>query len=139
MKFYLDSSAAIRLMAGRPGRVELPDASDLVASELAVVECLRVMDRFRHSAITPWTDAQYATGLEAVGLLFRKVRLVEVTTAILWRAADPVPVALGTLDSIHLSTALWIREHEGEAPVIATHDLQLAEAARQLRFEVAGA
>ena len=46
------------------------------------------------------------------------------------RASQPMPTTLGTLDAIHLATALMWSEHSGSPLVMATHDQLLATAAR---------
>jgi predicted nucleic acid-binding protein len=53
----------------------------------------------------------------------------------------PMATALGTLDAIHLATALLYREQQSpdERPIaFATHDAQLARAAKSLQFDVIG-
>lgn len=64
---------------------------------------------------------------------------VDVSPAVLRRAADPFPTPLGTLDAIHLATAILWREGRPEAPVLVTHDGQLAMAGRATGFVTAGA
>lgn len=54
------------------------------------------------------------------------------------RAAQPFPTTLGTLDAIHLSTALLWRERTGEALTLATHDGALALGARAFGLPVVG-
>lgn len=76
-----------------------------------------------------------ALALRIIGAMGR----VAITPAVLRRAADPFPTALGTLDAIHLSTALlWTAARELPL-VLATHDAELARAARSMGLEVAGA
>jgi hypothetical protein len=60
-----------------------------------------------------------------------------VTNQILQRASEAFPTVVGTLDGIHLATALSIREIES-IEFLLTHDFQLATAARSLGFEVTG-
>lgn len=55
---------------------------------------------------------------------------VEPTTPVLRRASQPMAVPLGTLDAIHLATALLWRETRGLDLVVTTHDRALATAAR---------
>ncbi len=67
------------------------------------------------------------------------LRTLDRMRAVLQRAAQPLPTPLGTLDAIHLSTAMsW---HETRAPdlVMATHDRALAIAARAVGIPVIGA
>jgi hypothetical protein len=60
-----------------------------------------------------------------------------MTDSVLARAADPFPTDLGSLDAIHLATALELR-HEFPTLTFATHDRQLAIAALAMGFEVLG-
>jgi len=52
--------------------------------------------------------------------------------------SQPLPVALGTLDAIHLATALLWREQSAARLVMATHDAALGLAARSVGFRVVG-
>ncbi len=61
-----------------------------------------------------------------------------VTPEILRRASESFPAPLGTLDAIHLATALTFRDVTGEELVLATHDQGLAEAARSMNLDVVG-
>jgi len=56
----------------------------------------------------------------------------------LTRAAQPLPVSRGTLDAIHLATALAWREMNATDLVLATHDARLSVAARALGLEIVG-
>jgi len=61
---------------------------------------------------------------------------VPLSRAVLNRAADPFPTVLGTLDAIHLASALLWIEEKGEALTLVTHDQQLAIAARACGLDV---
>lgn len=69
-------------------------------------------------------------GDRARGLLAR-VNLTEMTQAVLAKAIDPFPVAVRTLDALHLATMAYQRERS-EAIELATYDNRLAAAARAL-------
>ena len=79
-----------------------------------------------------------ATQRAAVQDILATFLLVPMTPSVLERAADPFPTALGTLDAIHSATALALR---ADFPTLrfATHDLELATAARSMGFMVSGA
>jgi uncharacterized protein len=70
--------------------------------------------------------------------LLDRLEVIDVTAAVLARAAQPPPTELGTLDAIHLATALLWREQSGRGLVMATHDTALAIAARASGLEVVG-
>jgi predicted nucleic acid-binding protein len=54
---------------------------------------------------------------------------------VLSRAVKPFPVALRTLDALHLATMDHLRK-AGFPIQLATYDLRLAKAAKALRFDV---
>lgn len=63
---------------------------------------------------------------------------MELTRPVLARAAQPLPTALGTLDAIHLATALLWKERTDADLVMATHDGTLATAAKASGLRVVG-
>lgn len=134
---YLDSSVLLRVILGQPGRLREWDTIDTgVASALAEVECLRTLDRLRLRANLP--DPELATRREAVYRLTEEMEIVEPSMAVLRRAAQPFATPLGTLDAVHLATALLWQEARGRALVMATHDQALALAARASGLRVIG-
>jgi hypothetical protein len=103
---------------------------------LAEVECLRTLDRLRIAeGIRP---EEIAARREAVYRILESLEVVEPSSIVLNRAAQPMPTPLGTLGAIHLATALVWREHSGEDLVMATHDVSLATASRSLGLQVIG-
>ena len=134
---YLDSSVLLRKVLRQPGALrEWAAIRTGVASALAETECLRSLDRLRLRTGLP--DRDLARRREAVFRLLESLDVVEVTAPVLARAAQPLPTELGTLDAIHLATALLWREHNGGDIVIATHDVALATAARACGLAVVG-
>ena len=67
------------------------------------------------------------------------VTQVPVTDAILRRAAETFPVAVGTLQGIHLAPLLELQSAHGITCSIATDDPQLLQAATALGFAEATA
>lgn len=134
---YVDSSVVLRMVLGQPGRlVEWKSIVTGVASGLVEVECLRTLDRLRVAGNLSADDV--AVRREAVFRILEGLELVELTRAVLHRAAQPMPAPLGTLDAIHLATAEMWREAKGKELLVATHDQALALAARASGFRVAG-
>lgn len=135
---YLDSSVLLRVILRQPGALKEWKTIDAgVASALAEVECLRTLDRFR--LLARIGDSEIASRRETVYRLLDGMEVVEVNQTVLSRAAQPFPTSLGTLDAIHLATALLWQERTGKSLVMATHDATLATAARAFGFQVLGA
>jgi predicted nucleic acid-binding protein len=134
---YLDSSVLLRVILGQAGSLrEWRSINRAVASELVEVESLRTLDRLRLAERLP--DEQIASRREAVYRLLESVEIVEPNRSVLQRASQPLPTSLGTLDAIHLATALLWREKTGRDLAMATHDEALATAARASGLRVLG-
>ena len=134
---YLDSSVVLRIVLGQRDRLrEWPELDAGVASGLVEVECLRTLDRTRLAE--GLGEGAVTARREAVYRLLAEVNVVDPDRAVLARASLPLPVPLGTLDAIHLATALVWREREATGLVMATHDAALALAARACGFPVLG-
>jgi predicted nucleic acid-binding protein len=134
---YVDSSVLLRVILRQPNALpEWGRISRGVVSALAEVECLRTLDRLRITASFP--DATLAERREAVFRLLEAMEVVEIGPAVLARASQPLSTALGTLDAIHLASALLWRERTGHALAMATHDAALSIAARATGLAVMG-
>lgn len=134
---YVDSSVALRALLRQPNA--LADWRSIrtgVASALVEVECLRTLDRLRLRFGVP--DPEIAVRRAAVYRLMETLEVVAVDRAVLERAAPPAPTLIGALDAIHLATALLWRERTGRDLVMATHDAELARAARASGLHVIG-
>ncbi|MFT3913878.1 MAG: PIN domain-containing protein [Anaeromyxobacteraceae bacterium] len=138
MRAYLDTSVLVRRLLGERDPLQEWDEIELaVTSALTETELLRTLDRLRFAA--PSLDFRaIARRREEAYRLFEELEVVELTRSVLMRASQPLPVALGTLDAIHLVSAqAWWEVNE---PLhFATHDHALAAAARASGFHVIGA
>jgi predicted nucleic acid-binding protein len=134
---YLDTSALLRLVLGEPGALEdLRRVDVLVSSELLAVESRRTIDRLRVQGNLSHEDA--VERLQLVAEWLDAVDLVLLRAPILSRASEPLPLPLGTLDALHLATALVWRDRMHQALTLATHDGALGLAARTFGFDVLG-
>ncbi len=134
---YVDSSVVLRAVLGQRGALsgsDMPGQS--ITSALTRVECLRTLDRLRLEE--GLSDDEIVRRREACFRLLASFVLVEVTPPVLERAAQPLPTILGTLDAIHLTTALLWQEVEAGPVSFVTHDLAQARAARACGLTVFG-
>jgi predicted nucleic acid-binding protein len=137
MNAYIDSSVLLRLLLGEPKPLrQWRDIELGVASALAEVECLRTLDRLRVRGTLP--ETALAEHRAAVYDLMEALEMVDIGRTVLSRAASPFPTSLGTLDAIHLATAMAYRDMRGVELGFATHDAELAVAARSVGFAVIG-
>jgi predicted nucleic acid-binding protein len=134
---YLDSSVLLRVILLQPDRLkEWESIRQGVASHLVEVECLRTLDRLRHTV--GMSDQDLALRRETVFQVVAELNLVDLTKLVLNRASQPFPTPLGTLDAIQLVKALLWREQKSRALVMATHDAALSPAARACGLPVVG-
>jgi predicted nucleic acid-binding protein len=134
---YIDTSALLRVVLREPGALdELRSSDALVSSELIAVESARTIDRLRLQGALTLEEA--SARLRAIADWLEAIDLVLLRPTVLSRAGEPLPTHLGTLDAIHLATALIWRERMGALPTMATHDGALGVAARTFGFDVRG-
>ncbi len=136
MNVYVDSSVLLRVILGEPEQLGSWRQIDVaVSSELIRLECLRTIDRARiQFQLSDKAVAQHrADVLEAIG----GMDLVPLAPQVLERAAEPFPTLIGSLDALHLATALLARD-QYQGLMFATHDEALGIAARAMGFAVEG-
>jgi predicted nucleic acid-binding protein len=134
---YVDSSVLLRILFRQKDALrEWELAQRVIGSLLVEVECLRSLDRLRLRGGLP--DEALAARRGALLDLTRRMELADFGRSVLARAAEPFPTSLGTLDAIHLATAVLWREERGGDVVMATHDVELGTASRALGFRVVG-
>ena len=136
MILYVDSSVLLRVVLGEKGalrdwsRIERP-----VSSEILRVECLRTIDRARIRF--GLDEREVAERRAAVHEQLSGFELLPLASSVIERAADPFPTLIGTLDALHLASALAVRA-SNRSLRFATHDAELGTAARSAGFDVIG-
>lgn len=134
---YVDTSALLRVVLREADALDdLRSYDGLVSSELIAIESARTIDRLRLQGAL--TAEEAADRSRVVSEWLEALDLVLLRPSVLSRASEPLPTALGTLDAIHLATALIWRDRMGSQPIVATHDTALGHAARAFGFEVRG-
>lgn len=134
----VDTSVLLRKLFGEPGSLEeWPRLREAYVSRVLPVEIGRVIDRCRLAGEIDDADVEQLH--RESRRLMRSVAVVGLSERVLDRAAGPMPTVLGSLDAIHLATALELARDRAPGLVLATHDRQLARAARASGLEVTGA
>jgi predicted nucleic acid-binding protein len=134
---YVDASVVLRVVLRQPNALrEWTQIDRGVSSALVTTESLRTLDRLRLRA--QLSDSKLAPRRQAVLALIASLELVEIDGTVLDRAAQPMPTELGTLEAIHLASALLFRESTGEELMMATHDRALALGAQAHGIRVIG-
>jgi predicted nucleic acid-binding protein len=134
---YVDSSVLLRVALGQPNA--LPEWRDIergVSSALVTTESLRTLDRVRLRVNL--SDIEVARRRATILSLIDSLELVDIDSVVLERAAQPMPTELGSLDAIHLASALLWKDALGADPVMATHDKALVLAAYAHGLKVLG-
>lgn len=72
---------------------------------------------------------------ESVRLFFGRFRWLELVPVVLARALEPWPVAVRTLDALHLASMEFLRAR-GQDVTLASYDERLITAARRLSIPV---
>jgi uncharacterized protein len=135
---YIDASVLLRVALRQPDALtEWREVEQGVSSALVTTESLRTLDRLRLRANL--TDVEVASRRATILQLIASLELVEIDAVVLDRAAQPMPTELGTLDAIHLATALLWKDMTREDLVMATHDGALALGAKAHGLPVIGA
>lgn len=133
---YVDTSVVLRVLFREPNPVEVWGKwNKAYSSSLWRVEALRTVDRLRLAGSL--SDGELADLTRDIRIVHETLAIFPVSEAILQRASETFPTAVGTLGAIHLATALAINMVE-ELDLVLTHDLQLSTAARSLGFSVQG-
>ena len=138
MIVYLDTSVVLRILFKEPNPISFWGKwGKAYASVLLRVEGFRTVDRLRLGGHL--TDTDVAQLYREIEIVNETLHVLPLSNAILHRAAASFPTVVGTLDSLHLATALLWREQTAADLVRATHDEALATAAMASGFRVIGA
>lgn len=137
MTAYVDASVLLRLALGQPDSLSEWSKIDRgVTSALVTTESLRTLDRLRRRV--KLADTEVAERRAKILELIASLEIVDIDALVLDRAAQPMPTELGTLDAIHLATALLWKGMTAADLTMATHDGALALAAAAHGLPVIG-
>ena len=136
MIVYVDTSVVLRILLHEPNPVGIwGQWNKAYSSALWRVEALRTVDRLRLTHEI--SDTEVAELVRDIQMTHETLAIHPVTNQLCQRASETFPTVVGTLDAIHLATALSVREIDN-VDLLLTHDSQLGTAARSLGFDVMG-
>lgn len=137
MIVYLDSSVILRFVLQQPDL--LPDWGkwDLaLTSELSRIEAFRTMDRVRlEGRLDDQGLSEYVVRLNTS---LSRLDEILLERPILSRAALAFPTVMGTLDALHVASALLWQEQTRKELVFLTHDGRQGIGARALGLQTSG-
>ena len=137
MIVYMDTSVILRRLLGEPDGLEPWGGwSRVYTSVLTRVEYFRVIDRLRLES--KLNDAERVALQESFTIFWQTSHRVALSDSILIRAAQPFPTIVGSLDALHLSSALAVHASGVGEMTVLTHDKQLGRAAAAVEFSVQG-
>lgn len=138
MTVYLDTSVVLSWLLNQDPSIEgWGNWQSAYTSEICRVEFHRTIDRLRLGGDLDDTERVFVH--ERFATLWRSVYRVRVSRALLTRTSEPFPTVVGTLDAIHLTSALAVHGRRNRRiDQFLTHDGQLATAARAVGFTVRG-
>lgn len=141
MTVYAESSAVLAWLLGEPSgepvRRLLADADVVLASDLTLVECDRVLNRA--TALGEMKEGDAADRRARLNAAAASWHVARLTPEVVERARRPFPLEpIRTLDALHLSAVLFLR---GAVPglVLLSLDDRICQVARQLGLDVAPA
>lgn len=136
MIVYLDTSVILRVLLREEKPIPLWGKwKKAHASRLWRTEASRTIDRLRH--LGELGDEDVVRLQQEAQRIDETLHIASLTDEVLTRAGESFPTTLGTLDGIHLATALLL-QRQFSFDHFLTHDRQLGMAAQALGFNVVG-
>ncbi|GMV42732.1 MAG: hypothetical protein AMXMBFR64_44480 [Myxococcales bacterium] len=140
---FIDSSVVLSILLGQPQAREAAALWDAhprrAASILLEAECRTVLRRTARARATVLPPDWRPSSERLLEEWLESVSLHAVTPKVVARlGAEHVLGGCRTLDALHLSTALLLRDRVGADLVLITFDRDMAEMARSLGFVVRG-
>lgn len=137
MRAYLDSSVLLRHLLGEKTALkEIQTITQGISSEITRLECLRTLDRYRLNQKIE--DSELVDKRVRLLKLLDSLEIIPLQPPILELAEASFSLPLGSLDSIHLATALLWKKNHQYPNYFLTHDQELGQAAKAYGFEVMG-
>ena len=105
------------------------------SSELLLIECHRVLDRYRLEG--QLSDEDLTQVKQELQYVTDGLTILELSESVRIRAAGPFPTIIGTLDALHVaSLLLWKEAVRDERVLLFSADQQMRTCAGALGIEV---
>ena len=139
MILYLDTSAWVKLYVREPGSKELrayaAKAETMATSAVAYPEARAAFARLKAQGIS--TEAKHHQRLAQLNLDWENLLRIELAPVVVRTAGDLAEVyGLRGFDSIHLASALWLKEKTSTPLNFAVFDQRLRAAAERAGLAV---
>ena len=140
MILYLDTSAWVKLYVREAGSTELrkltAKADAMAVSVVAYPEARAAFTRLKAQGIA--TDTKHQQRLAQLNLDWENMLRIELVPAVVRSAGDLAEVyGLRGFDSIHLASALWLKEKTSTPLQFAVFDQRIRVAAERAGLKVA--
>jgi predicted nucleic acid-binding protein len=138
LSLYAESSAVLSWLLGEPGsdvvRMTLSNAELVLASDLTLIECDRVL--IRATATGSLSEATAADRRARLRQVSEHWAILSLDSEVSERARRPFPPEpIRTLDAIHLATALLARSLVPGTRLLSL-DQRIRSSGKELGFEV---
>lgn len=134
---YVDSSVILRFLLNADRTLgKALEFTAVGSSELLRIECNRALLRYRLEGLI--NDMELRDTMDHLEKVLAGFSIVEITRAVKQRASEAFPTTIGTLDAIHLASAIIWREHADEEVMIMTFDKQMAVCAGAIGMHTYG-
>lgn len=134
MNCYFDSSAVLSsLLDQSPNFKDWKKVERGFSSAVILIECNRVLDRYR--LLNEIDDIELVELKTCLKRFTSSITIFHISPEIVQRASESFPTIVGSLDSIHLSTALEIRENIVKDLIFVSDDKQQTICALALNLE----
>jgi predicted nucleic acid-binding protein len=133
---YFDSSVILRYSIGHKDSIcNLSHyTDDASTSVVTAIECFRVLDRWRITGEV--SESQLVDTRVLILKILQGLRIISLDARIAELAAQSFPIAIKSLDAIHLATALLLQKQSQNKVTVLTHDAKLALAVRAMDLNV---
>jgi predicted nucleic acid-binding protein len=136
MNCYVDSSIILKYFLSDDRTFEdVRRFAKVGSSELLLIECSRVFQRYRLQQMID--DDQLADLRARLERVIRNILLIEISDTVKNLAAGPFPTIIGSLDAIHLASALtWKGIEYSDELHMLSFDRQMCLCAQALGFRL---